>query len=186
MSANGRVLVRSRDKYLTQKIRLELYPDYEVISEMGGGGDSVCAVITDLDTMDRLTERDVTLSSRGEGELSLPLRLGAIRARISETRARRLTVDESERCAVLDGARIRLTETEARLLFALYERGGEFVSRAELTERVFFGRGDTGMINVYVFYLREKLERGGERIIISSRKSGYAIRRDYLGGEEKC
>ena len=39
---------------------------------------------------------------------------------------------------------------------------------------------DEGVLNVYVHYLREKLERGGEKIIISSRGLGYKIDEKYL------
>ena len=34
---------------------------------------------------------------------------------------------------------------------------------------------DGGVVNVYVHYLREKLEKNGERIIISTRNLGYKI-----------
>jgi DNA-binding response OmpR family regulator len=37
-----------------------------------------------------------------------------------------------------------------------------------------------GLINVYVHYLREKLEVGGEKIINSSRKNGYAIDEKFI------
>ena len=45
---------------------------------------------------------------------------------------------------------------------------------------------DGGILNVYVHYLREKLEKRGEKIIISSRKSGYKIDEKYLKGEVSC
>ena len=39
------------------------------------------------------------------------------------------------------------------------------------------------MINVYIHYLREKLELCGEKIIIASREAGYRIDKRFLGGE---
>ena len=39
---------------------------------------------------------------------------------------------------------------------------------------------DGGVLNVYIHYLREKLEAGGEKIILSSRKQGYKIVEKYL------
>ena len=40
---------------------------------------------------------------------------------------------------------------------------------------------DEKTVNVYIHYLREKLESGGEKIIISSRNMGYKIDSKYLG-----
>ena len=65
----------------------------------------------------------------------------------------------------------------------IYGAGGEFISREEILERVWKNSADSGVINVYVHYLREKLERHGEKIILSSRKGGYRIDEKYLGGE---
>ena len=58
---------------------------------------------------------------------------------------------------------------------------GEFVSREEILSQVWNGDADCGIINVYIHYLREKIEHG-EKIILSSRKQGYCIDEKYLGG----
>ena len=88
--------------------------------------------------------------------------------------------DEGRIISVIDGRiflgadEIRLTELEGALFMKLYRAGGEFVSREELFS-VFADGASAGMLNVYVHYLREKLERDGVRVIISSRKLGYKI-----------
>ena len=64
----------------------------------------------------------------------------------------------------------------------LYSRKGEFVSRDEILALVWNGKADKGILNVYVHYLREKLEKNGEKIILSSRNYGYKINEKYLGG----
>ena len=69
---------------------------------------------------------------------------------------------------------IRLTELESALFMKLYDARGEFVSREELFS-VFAEGSSKSMLNVYVHYLREKLEQSGMRVIISSRKLGYKI-----------
>ena len=46
---------------------------------------------------------------------------------------------------------------------SIIEAGGEAVSREEILERVWHGEADGGIVNVYIHYLREKLESGGER-----------------------
>jgi DNA-binding response OmpR family regulator len=62
----------------------------------------------------------------------------------------------------------------------LIEASGDFISREELIRRVWGEGADGGVLNVYVHYLREKLEKQGEKIIISSRKNGYKIDGKYL------
>ena len=69
---------------------------------------------------------------------------------------------------------IKLTELERSLFMKLYDAKGEFVSRDELFS-VFADGSSESMLNVYIHYLREKLEGDGTRVIISSRKHGYKI-----------
>ena len=88
-----------------------------------------------------------------------------------------------ERCAYLYGEEIRLTELEFALLERLVRSGGEFVGREVLLSDVWGSEADGGILNVYVHYLREKLEKHGEKIIISSRKSGYKIDKKYIWGD---
>ena len=95
--------------------------------------------------------------------------------------AKRLIIEGDGRHVCLDGERIRLTESEHRLLSAMAEGNGEFVPREALVRSAFGENQDGGILNVYVHYLREKLERNGEKIILSSRKAGYKIDKKYLG-----
>ena len=77
-----------------------------------------------------------------------------------------------------------MTELEAALLALLISADGDFVSREEILKRVWQNDADPGIINVYIHYLREKIERG-EKIILSSRKRGYGIDEKYLRGDAK-
>ena len=74
---------------------------------------------------------------------------------------------------------IALTGTEYRLLFQLMHDVGKIVPKRELAERVWgydFG-GNVNVLEVYVGYLRDKLEVAGEpRIIHTVRGLGYALR----------
>ena len=76
--------------------------------------------------------------------------------------------------------KISLTEVEGKLLVELL-KAEEFVSRNSLLKSVWGANNDSGVINVYIHYLREKLEKSGEKIIISSRKYGYKISEKYKG-----
>lgn len=79
---------------------------------------------------------------------------------------------------------IKLTELEFLLLSRLLSGGGDFVSREELSA-VFADAKSASMLNVYIHYLREKLERDGARVILSSRKSGYKIDKKFIDGGAK-
>lgn len=82
-----------------------------------------------------------------------------------------------ESCSLLcEGERVQLTETEYSLFEALWEAGGAFVSKETLHQKIWSGQGDAGIVNVYIHYLRRKLEKRGQRYILSSRGRGYALK----------
>lgn len=121
----------------------------------------------------------------GEGELPYPFTYRELGEALSGERRKKVRLFiESERVARLDAKTIKLTEVEGRLLRLLVDGGGEFVSREELAKKVWGENADGGVLNVYIHYLREKLEAGGEKIILSSRKGGYRIDERFLGGKD--
>ena len=61
--------------------------------------------------------------------------------------------------------------------------GAKDFSKAEILRHVWGGDADDGIVNVYVHYLREKLEAGTEKIILSSRGNGYKINEKFLDSE---
>lgn len=126
---------------------------------------------------------DVVYMSRGgEAQLTIPFTEEEILSVLSGDSSGGATLALGKRCAYIHEREIKLTEVEFSLLSALYSAGG-FVSREELLRSVWGEGADGGVLNVYVHYLREKLEFAGEKIIISSRKLGYKIDEKYLGGE---
>lgn len=172
---SGRVLILTADGYLFQKIRLELEGEFECVST--GAADTVLA---DADTVEKIPAGALTMSRRGTGDIALPFKLGELKKRLMPKEISALTL--GDKCAMLDGKAIRLTDVEFALLRAIYSRGGRYVSREELLQEVWGGGVDGGVINVYVHYLREKLEGGGERVILASRGEGYKINEKLLGG----
>lgn len=122
------------------------------------------------------------MSRKQKADVTLPFKLGELKARLMPKEAEALTL--GDRCAVLDGRTVRLTEVEFALLKAIYSREGGYVGREELLREVWGGNADGGVINVYVHYLREKLEVGGERVILASRGEGYKINEKLLGGRK--
>lgn len=169
------VTVVGKNKYLWQKIRLCLPECLVEFSETLPRGD-IGTVIFDLDTAEGDAPRGaVTVSRLGGATLPRPFSEEALRCAVYGEGERRLRLSETDRCANLDGEQIRLTEVEFALLKLLYEKEGGFASRDEIIEKVWHSSVSESSLNVYVHYLREKFERGGERLIFSSRKEGYRL-----------
>ena len=131
--------------------------------------------------------RHLTVTAGGETRsYSLPMHFDSLTDALTcSVGINRLTVPSTEKCAILDGKKIKLTDGEWTLLSLLVSAGGDFVSREKILANCFSGKSES-MINVYIHYLREKLECGGEKIIVASRDSGYKIDKRFLGGENLC
>ena len=176
-------VVTSND-YFFQKIYLCLKDSCSVYRADTVGG--VGAVIFDCDSMLSTAPEGCITAGRDEGcILQTPFSDEELIAAISETRAAPV-LTLGDRCAYLRGKKIKLTELELELLGRLMEAQGEFVSREELLSDVWHGEAERGIVNVYIHYLREKLEADGEKIILSSRKLGYCITKRHLSEAEVC
>jgi two-component system, OmpR family, response regulator MprA len=92
-----------------------------------------------------------------------------------------LVVDRSAWSVRRGDRPVQLTRTEFRLLATLAERPGVVVGRDALMHAVWeydFGSGSSNL-DVYVSYLRRKLEAGGEpRLVHTVRGVGYVLRED--------
>ena len=90
-----------------------------------------------------------------------------------------LEVDVSARTARRGARSLTLTTTEFKMLLHLARDAGEVIPKAELTRRVwgYDFEGNENVCEVYVGYLRQKLEAGGEpRLIQTLRGAGYSLR----------
>lgn len=177
-------LVVTEDERLGQLIRLLLKDEgrVSVKKNISIGTDYDC-IIADADTVEDCSLANLILS-RGElkNSIKIPFRHEELLEKIfkvSNTGAHSLKLAKDGRVALVGEKKILLTEVEGRLLSALIDAGG-FISREELLSLVWSGEADGGVVNVYIHYLREKLEKGGEKIILSSRKHGYKIDEKYL------
>ncbi len=89
-----------------------------------------------------------------------------------------------DRAAVQVGdAEVALSLREHALLMALWNANGAYRSREALLHEV-WGDEETepGVVNVYIHYLRRKLEANGQRYIYAARGRGYKLTR----GDEIC
>ncbi len=191
----GLLKIATKDPYLSQKLRWELCEEFDRI-EIQEDTSSVADVwiydcrlggpVPKGENIFYLTDKpyDALPAARC---LSLPLPLGLARERLKKSGAApSLIFLPDERAVLLHGEHIRLTEVELALLRALAEAKGEFLCREALLSAVWGNEGTDSLLNVYIHYLREKLERSGEKMILSSRKGGYALTKKILEGESGC
>jgi two-component system, OmpR family, response regulator len=91
-----------------------------------------------------------------------------------------LEVDPASRVVTRAGTQVELTAREFAVLEFLVRHAGEVVSRTQLLDHVWDQNfmGSTNVVDVYVGYLRRKLEEPfGRPLIRTMRGAGYAIDR---------
>jgi two-component system, OmpR family, response regulator len=89
-----------------------------------------------------------------------------------------LEVDPAAHTVIRAGRAVELTAREFALLEVLVRRAGEVVSRSDLLEHVWDQNftGPTNIVDVYVGYLRRKLEEPfGRPLIRTVRGAGYVL-----------
>ncbi|MBI4199142.1 MAG: response regulator transcription factor [Chloroflexi bacterium] len=160
----------------------------EVCRRLKAGGSVPVLILT---AKDAVPDRVAGLETGADDYLVKPFALEELAARIRALlRRQQATAPEALRYAdlVLDvgGRRARrgerdisLSTTEFKLLAQLMRHPDQVLTHEVLMDRVWgydFG-GDSNILEVYVRYLRAKLEAGGEpRLIHTVRGSGYALR----------
>ena len=191
-----RIAVVTKDAYLYQKIRLTLGEDTveKVAGDKFTDGYDLYLVDTARLGVDCAEQyrRLPTSSDRASafrivymgdgGDLPLPFTFEALCDAAGGKGTKKAELVCGDKCAYLRGRKIALTDVEFSLFYALYSAGGNFVSREELMHKVWGPNDGDGVLNVYIHYLRQKLE-DSEKIIISSRKNGYKIDERYIRGE---
>ena len=87
-------------------------------------------------------------------------------------------LDEESHEVRRGGATVELTPTEFRLLHYLMVNAGQVVSKAQIRDRVwdYSFDGKVNMVEVYVSYLRKKLDVHGPPLIRTVRGMGYSMR----------
>jgi DNA-binding response OmpR family regulator len=87
-----------------------------------------------------------------------------------------LHLDPAARTVTRGGAPIDLTPREFALLEALMRHSPDVVSKRDLLETVWGGEGDVNVVEVYIGYLRRKMDRPFQtRMLDTVRGVGYRI-----------
>lgn len=161
----------------------------EVCQRLKAGSDVLVLMLT---ARDAVLDRVKGLETGADDYLVKPFAFEELVARIHALLRRRhevdspellrhadLTLDTGARKAQRGGRDIELSTTEFRLLDLFMRHPQQVLTRDQIMERVWgydFG-GESNVLEVYVRYLRHKLEEAGEpRLIQTMRGSGYVLR----------
>jgi len=161
----------------------------EVIRRCRGSGEDMPICV--LSARDGVDDRIAGLQAGADDYLTKPFDVGELLARLHALLRRRgepgsrlsqagpLRVDRRRHRAWVEDEPLELTGREFGLLACLVEHAGVVLTREQLLEQVWgydFAVG-TNVVDVFVGYLRRKLETGGRpRIIRTVRGSGFMLR----------
>ena len=140
--------------------------DDDVRAGFTGGGDDYLKKPFSLEELTLRIGALLRRSGRDARPVSQRLQVGA------------LVLDEDAHRVWLNDREVELSPTEYRLLHYLMLNAGRVVSKNQILERVwdYDFDGDGRVVEVYISYLRKKLEREGEPAVIRTvRGFGYSL-----------
>ena len=160
----------------------------EVCQRLRAGGNVPILMLTARDTtQDRVQGLDAGADDYVVKPFELDELLARVRALLRRTQPERstvlsfadLTLDTSTRQAIRKGRVISLTAKEYDLLELFMRHPRQVLTREMIFDRVWgydFG-GESNVLDVYIRYLRQKLENEGEmRLLHTVRGVGYVLR----------
>ena len=178
-----RIGISTKNEVLYEKLRLLTRHVCEVVRVKTKEDAALLSLVfVDTDTSNPIVGvRCITMSSNGECDLKLPFRHEDVLSLISESdrESEYIELSEDGKHVYFCNEAIKLTDIEFKLISTLMESDGMFVSRDTLLNKIWGEGVDSGVVNVYIHYLRQKLEKGGHKVILSSRKEGYGIDKKY-------
>ena len=193
------ILILSADAVFSRMLTIELEMQrFSVICRTAAEDIFADVLLMDLDTalppspshyrhMIGFTRRSAAAGDEAGRRCSLVLRrpfemrllcreVSALLGERSEEPLRDVTVDfaiDGSHVRLSDGTRRAISPQEAEVLSLLLERRGETVSREEISARI--GESSANKVDVYVCYLRKKLETPERRVIATVRGRGYRL-----------
>ncbi|MEC3998780.1 response regulator transcription factor [Actinacidiphila sp. DG2A-62] len=163
-----------------------------VLRALRAGQPDVCVLF--LTARDAVEDRIAGLTAGGDDYVTKPFSLEELLARLrgllrraGMTRARDdaavlevgdLVMDEDAREVTRGGVAVELSPTEFELLRYLMRNPRRVLSKAQILDRVWsydFG-GQAHIVELYISYLRRKVDAGREPMIHTVRGAGYVLR----------
>lgn len=193
-AATGNAAVRTARQVHPDAVVLDIMlPDIdgmEVLRRLRGAGDDVPVLF--LTARDAVEDRVAGLTAGGDDYVTKPFSLEEVVARLRALIRRSgatvrddsslvvgdLVLDEDSHEVHRAGAEISLTATEFELLRYFMRNPRRVLSKAQILDRVWnydFG-GQANVVELYVSYLRKKVDAGREPMIHTIRGAGYVLR----------
>ncbi len=194
-AATGIAAVRAAREFQPDAVALDMMlPDFdglEVLRRMRGDSPNVPVLF--LTAKDAVEDRVAGLTAGGDDYVTKPFSLEEVVARLRALMRRTalvtddsasvlavgdLTMDEDSHEVMRDGDQINLTATEFELLRYLMRNPKRVLSKAQILDRVWnydFG-GQANVVELYISYLRKKVDAGREPMIHTMRGVGYVLK----------
>jgi two-component system OmpR family response regulator len=194
-AGTGLKAVRAAKEFQPDAVVLDMMlPDFdglEVLRRMRA--DSPAVPVLFLTAKDAVEDRVAGLTSGGDDYVTKPFSLEEVVARLRALMRRTavvadeassllvvgdLTMDEDSHEVTRGGDQINLTATEFELLRYLMRNPKRVLSKAQILDRVWnydFG-GQANVVELYVSYLRKKIDVGREPMIHTMRGVGYVLK----------
>ena len=194
-AGDGLSAVRTGREFRPDAVVLDvMLPDLgglEVLRRLRTELPSVCVLF--LTARDSVEDRIAGITAGGDDYVTKPFSLEEVLARLrgllrraeiapahgdAELAVGDLTMDEDAREVCRAGTLIELTATEFELLRFLMRNPRRVLSKAQILDRVWnydFG-GQAHVVELYISYLRKKIDAGGEPLIHTVRGVGYVLK----------
>ena len=194
-AATGSTAVREAKDFKPDAVVLDMMlPDFdglEVLRRLRDDNPHVPVLF--LTARDAVEDRVAGLTAGGDDYVTKPFSLEEVVARVRALLRRAvvlapeadsvltvgdLTLDEDSHEVRRGGAEISLTATEFELLRFMMRNPRRVLSKAQILDRVWhydFG-GQANVVELYISYLRKKIDAGREPMIHTMRGAGYVLK----------
>ncbi len=195
-AGNGMGAVRAAREFDPDVVALDMMlPDMdglEVLRRMREHNDRIPVLF--LTAKDAVEDRIAGLTAGGDDYVTKPFSLEEVVARLRGLMRRTailapddnesllvvgdLTLDEDSHEVMRGGDNVTLTATEFELLRYLMRNPKRVLSKAQILDRVWnydFG-GQANVVELYISYLRKKIDAGREPMIHTMRGVGYVLK----------
>ncbi|QIQ06968.1 response regulator transcription factor [Streptomyces liangshanensis] len=194
-AGDGAGAVRSAREFRPDAVVLDvMLPDMDGLAVLGRLRRELPQVpVLFVTAKDAAEERIAGLTAGGDDYVTKPFSLEEVVARLrglirrsgaaatrseSQLTVGDLTLDEDSHDVVRAGRSIHLTATEFELLRYLMRNPRRVLSKAQILDRVWsydFG-GQANVVELYISYLRRKIDAGHSPMIHTRRGAGYLIK----------